>query len=572
MRTEVGKDKPSLIATTAIPLVPSKTKGKSKASRAAAVPMGSAIGGVAVWSRLDFNMLHQEQSNWCWCATSLSVHRYYDPTSTFSQCQAANMILPRTDACTNPSSADVNKPWYLDDALSDFGNLREPIVNGMLNWDATKSEIDTGRPLGCRTAWSGGGAHFICIEGYLDGTTKMVAVDDPIYGQSDVALATFQTSYQGSGTWTHSYKVKSNRIRLLSAKVPANASVTAVSRHPSKLDAFIVDSSGRTLTAATDDDFDHGPWRGWWEIQGGRAKPGAPIACVNRGPSRLDIFVVGTDGGIYTAAWDQNVANATWRGWWRIGNVTAPQGSRIAAVARTPDNLDIFVVDGNGNVMSAAWQTGDTQWRGWWHIQQGKAKPGAYISVVSRATRKLDIFVVGADGYICTAAWDGAVANGAWRGWWRIVNGSAQSGAPVTAVSRDPNKLDVFVVGTDSRIYTAAWDAAVANGAWRGWWPIVGGVARQGSVISCSSRDPNKLDVMTVGTDGKLYTAAWDAAVANGAWRGWWRIGDGDCQQGIETTLLSRSPGALDGFDAGTDGGVYMVCWNRNVERQQWRG
>jgi hypothetical protein len=563
----------SLLTRTAVPLMTTRSRVKSKKARATARPKtGSPLGGAATWSRLDFAMLQQEQSNWCWCATSLSVRRYYDPTTSLSQCQAANTILPRTDACTDPTNANVNKPWFLDDALSDLGNLRESIVTGSLAWDATKSEINTGHPLGCRTAWSGGGAHFICIEGYLDDTTKMVAVDDPIYGQSDVTLTAFLTMYQGSGTWTHSYKVKPNRIRLLNAQVPAGAAVTAVSRDANKLDAFVVDTRGRTLTAATDDGFDRGPWRGWWEIQGGRAKPGAPIACVHRGPHRLDIFVVGTDGGIYTAAWDQNVANAAWRGWWRIGNVTAPQGSRIAAVSRSPDHLDIFVVDVNGNVMSAAWQTGDTQWRGWWHIQQGKAKAGAYVSAVARSSQKLDIFVVGTDRGIYTAAWDAAVSNGAWRGWWRVAGGSAPAGAPVTVVSRDPNKLDVFVVGNDSRVYTAAWDAAVANGAWRGWWPVAGGIAQLGSVISCASRDPNKLDVMTIGTDGKLYTAAWDQYSGNAQWRGWWRIGDGSCQQGIETTLLSRSPWALDGFDAGTDGGVYMVCWNRNIARQQWRG
>ena len=568
----------SLLARTAVPLIATKPRAKKavkRASKKTGVARAKAIsplGGAAVWSRLDFTMLHQEQSNWCWCATSLSVRRYYDPTTALAQCQAANTILPRTDACTDPTNANVNKPWYLDDALSDLGNLRESIVSGSLAWDATKSEIDTGHPLGCRTAWSGGGAHFICVEGYLDDTTKMVAVDDPIYGQSDVTLNTFLTMYQGTGTWTHSYKVKPNRIRLLNATVPAGAAVTAVSRDAARLDAFVVDTSGRTLTAATDDNFDHGPWRGWWEIQGGRAKPGAPIACVNRGPNRLDVFVVGTDGGIYTAAWDQNVANGAWRGWWRIGNVTAPQGSRIAAVSRSPDHLDIFVVDTSGNAMSAAWQTGDTQWRGWWHIQQGKAKAGAYISAVARSSQKLDIFVVGTDGGIYTAAWDAAVSNGAWRGWWRVAGGSAPQGAPVTVVSRDPNKLDVFVVGNDGRIYTAAWDAAVANGAWRGWWPVAGGAAKLGSVISCASRDPNKLDIMTIGTDGKLYTAAWDQFSGNAQWRGWWRIGDGSCQQGIETTLLRRNSWSLDGFDAGTDGGVYMVCWNRYIARQQWRG
>ncbi len=562
----------SLLARTAEPLIATKSRAKSKKAGAVRPKAISPLGGAAVWSRLDFAMLHQEQSNWCWCATSLSVRRYYDPTTALSQCQAANTILPRTDACTSPTDSNVNKPWFLDDALTDLGNLREPIVNGSLAWDATKSEIDTGHPLGCRTAWSGGGAHFICVEGYLDDTTKMVAVDDPIYGQSDVTLSTFLTMYQGSGTWTHSYKVKPNRIRLLTATVPAGAAVTAVSRAAGKLDAFVVDTGGRTLTAATDDNLDHGPWRGWWEIQGGRAKPGAPIACVNRGPNRLDVFVVGNDGGIYTAAWDQSVANGAWRGWWRIGKVTAPQGSRIAAVSRSPDHLDVFVVDVSGNVMSAAWQTGDTNWRGWWHIQQGKAKAGAYISAVARSSQKLDIFVVGTDGGIYTAAWDAAVSNAAWRGWWRVAGGSAPLGAPVTAISRDPNKLDCFVVGNDGRVYTAAWDAAVANGAWRGWWPVAGGAAQLRSVISCASRDPNKLDIMTIGTDGKLYTAAWDQFSGNAQWRGWWRIGEGSCQQGIETTLLSRSPWSLDGFDAGTDGGVYMVCWNRNIARQQWRG
>jgi hypothetical protein len=42
----------------------------------------------------------------------------------------------------------------------------------------------------------------------------------------------------------------------------------------------------------------------------------------------------------------------------------------------------------------------------------------------------------------------------------------------VSAVSRAPNKLDVFLTSTDGGIYTAAWEAGVASGAWRGWWRI----------------------------------------------------------------------------------------------------
>jgi len=43
------------------------------------------------------------------------------------------------------------------------------------------------------------------------------------------------------------------------------------------------------------------------------------VSAVSRDPNKLDIFIVSTDGAIYAAAWDQNVANAEWRGWWRIG-------------------------------------------------------------------------------------------------------------------------------------------------------------------------------------------------------------------------------------------------------------
>ena len=44
-------------------------------------------------------------------------------------------------------------------------------------------------------------------------------------------------------------------------------------------------------------------------------------------------------------------------------------------------------------------------------------------------------------------------------------------GAPVTAVSRSTDKLDVFVVGTDGRVWTAAWEPGFTDW-WHGWWPI----------------------------------------------------------------------------------------------------
>ncbi len=306
-----------------------------------------------------------------------------------------------------------------------------------------------------------------------------------------------------------------------------NTPVGLVSRHKDKLDIFIAGANGKTYTGAWDRTRSNEQWRGWWNVQTGWIPPGGTVTGVARAPQKLDIFLVSNDGGVYTAAWDNNVAKGKWRGWWRIGNLKAKPGSPVAAVARDANKLDIFVAGQNGKTYTAAWDqnVADGKWRGWWNIQTGRIPAGGTISAVSRAPHKLDIFLVSNDGRVYTAAWDQNVAQGKWRGWWKIGNRKAIPGAPVGAVSRHPDKLDVFVAGANGKTYTAAWDQNVSSGKWRGWWNILGGAINPGSAVAAVSRHPNKLDVFIVSTDGNIYTAAWDQNVAQGKWRGWWKIG-----------------------------------------------
>ncbi len=95
---------------------------------------------------------------------------------------------------------------------------------------------------------------------------------------------------------------------------------------------------------------------------------------------------------------------------------------------------------------------------------------------------------------------------------------SAGGIGPVVAVSRSPDKLDIFTVGRDGVVYTAAWQPG--NRAWRGWWPIPGVVAAPCAPVSAVSRSKEKLDVFVVGLDGRVHTAAWEAG--DDHWRGWW--------------------------------------------------
>ena len=348
----------------------------------------------------------------------------------------------------------------------------------------------------------------------------------------------------------------------------------AVVAHADKLDVFITDNTANIRGAAWQQAILDGHWRGWWPILGGKAPKGALVTAIARDPNKLDLFVAGLDGKTYSAAWDRNVSNAQWRGWWNILTGNVPAGGVVSAVSRDPEKLDIFLISTDGGIYTAAWdaQAANGAWRGWWRILNGVGKPGAPVAAVSRDPHKLDIFVAGMDGKVYSAAWDAQAANGAWRGWWPILNGNLPSGGTITAVSRDANKLDLFMVGTDGGIYTAAWDAQAANGAWRGWWRILNGVAKPGAPVAAVSRDPHKLDIFVIGTDGGIYTAAWDAQVANGAWRGWWRILNGVAELNGGIATVSRDLNKLDVFVVGTDGGIYTAAWDAQVANGAWRG
>lgn len=161
------------------------------------------------WRRLAFTMQHQQQTQWCWAAVSTSVSLYYDTSSTWTQCTVVNAELGQTTCCQNGSTSACNQPWYLDLALQRTGNL-DAFAGGTTSFADLRTEIDAGQPLGARIGWSGGGGHFAVIEGYKPGPgDQRVAIDDPWYGASDLTYNTFATSYQGSGSWTHSYTTES---------------------------------------------------------------------------------------------------------------------------------------------------------------------------------------------------------------------------------------------------------------------------------------------------------------------------------------------------------------------------
>ena len=77
--------------------------------------------------------------------------------------------------------------------------------------------LNRGTPPCLRIGWSGGGGHFIGINGIngVDGCAEndWIMVTDPIWGDSMVTWETLTSvqpgqGYQGNGTWTNTYFTK----------------------------------------------------------------------------------------------------------------------------------------------------------------------------------------------------------------------------------------------------------------------------------------------------------------------------------------------------------------------------
>ena len=232
---------------------------------------------------------------------------------------------------------------------------------------------------------------------------------------------------------------------------------------------------------------------------------------VSRSADHLDAFCVGTDGHVYTAAWEPAFTDG-FRGWWRIGSISAVPGSPVGVVSRAANKMDVFAVDSSGAVQTAAWEPNRGGWRGWWPVPGVGPCPAAR-SAWSRAVRIIWMRSVWGRTGMCTRR----------PGTPPSPTGSAAGGGSVRSlrcrvvrwvVSRAANKMDVFAVDSSGAVQTAAWEPN--RGGWRGWWPVAGGRTVPGGAVSVVSRSADHLDAFCVGTDGHVYTAAWEPAFTDG--------------------------------------------------------
>jgi hypothetical protein len=185
------------------------------------------------------------------------------------------------------------------------------------------------------------------------------------------------------------------------------------------------------------------------------------------------------------------------------------------------------------------------------------------IEVVARFPEHLDVFAVASDGRTMSDWWD---QSSGWAGWFHLSGGIASpggTGSPVTAIARYAGHLDLFTVGTDGRPYSAWWDQSTG---WSGWFPLGDLLCRPGSTVNVVCRYTDHIDLFTTAADGRTMSTWWDARTG---WASWFHVMGGIAAPGATVTAIARYPFHLDLFTVGTDNRVYSCWWD---ERWGWAG
>jgi hypothetical protein len=315
-------------------------------------------------------------------------------------------------------------------------------------------------------------------------------------------------------------------------------------------------------TAAHDPSIDAaGAHRGWWSVAGGISGKGGQVTAVARQSSMLDAFCIGTDGYVYTAAWSQAVDGGNgFRGWWRIGTLKAPVGSRVTPIALASNQLQIFVIDQSGRVQTSYWDgNANGTWSAWTHVLGGVAAAGTEAAASKRGNGNISLTVVGTDGRMYTA--EGTLNS--WAGWWdRQMVGSSPF-VQLSHVLRDAANTDYVGVASNGRVYHRTYNT---SSGWTNWTQIgtqLTGAGRRAVVVSRSS---TTLNAFMAGNDRKIYTASYSTA---SGWSAWTAIAGLTAGYATQVAATARGTSALHVY-AGASGNVYHTSWTSAGGWKAW--
>jgi phospholipase C len=303
-------------------------------------------------------------------------------------------------------------------------------------------------------------------------------------------------------------------------------------------------------------------WHTMSEIEPNLLHNAVRVTSVPRAGELLDLFATGQGGGIYTT---HGSATSSWAPWAPIDAAISTEFG-VTAVARDQNRVDLFVAAGDGIVYWSR-RTGADSFAPFSRVYPAFNRAHSQVSAIARGAENLDLFVTTFEGQIFTTYWD--VVKQQWSSWLQI-DGNFSKASYFNAsavVSRHPDSMELFVTGTDGLVYQASRQAMAP---WSGFVPVPdnGSFATAGSQVAAISRDPDHIDLFVVGFNNRIYNNSWETN------RGWvtWQFIDDDfsVQTRAPLTVVARDANRLDVFVASQLDSIRSTTWESGTGWRRW--
>jgi len=272
---------------------------------------------------------------------------------------------------------------------------------------------------------------------------------------------------------------------------------SAVSIRQGRADVFAVSTSGATMFKT----YQNGAWDEVWTSIGGSAS--SPPAVCSLFDGNLNVVVVDSNKNVLRKN------NTEGRGWEPAGDkwdsMGGPVGSNLDIACANSVNDGGFRIDmvalGTGStpgMISKRWNASTSTWEKDWGHGFGQLKGSP--TVVSQ-NGKVDYLGIGLDGKLYWRSWtklDGYTKEQDLGGTVAVTLQSA-----VSAFATGDSRLDVFAVGTDSRLK----HLTRLQGIWDTKWEDLGGYFHSAPKVVVTDVPKGEVSVFGVGPGGKIIHA-----------------------------------------------------------------
>jgi hypothetical protein len=234
---------------------------------------------------------------------------------------------------------------------------------------------------------------------------------------------------------------------------------------------------------------------------------------------------VANDGQVWGRWWD----GSNWQPWFPLPHTGArfPVGAQLAVHSRHSDHMELWCIDQDATLRGNWWNHGFQS--NWYSLPTppsngpSRLRAGGGTAVLGRNDDHMELWSVATDGRMNGIWWDGT-----WRPWYNLSGPTFPAGAPVTALSRHSDHMEVYCITGASgggfaadRLVGVFWD-----GNWQPYHQIDALPMSRNSPLAALSRAENHLELWCVGSAG---SAPDDMGVQGvwfdgGNWRGFYRV------------------------------------------------